>query len=294
MLKKNFAALLAAFIWGTAFVAQSVGAELMPPFAFNTVRSIIAFLSLLAVVAILSARKKEPILPPKGARKPLIVGGIFCGIALAVASAFQQAGLGTTDPGKGGFITALYIVLVPIFGLFFKKKAPFTVWIAVAVSAVGLYFLCIKESFTVEWGDLLILCSAFCYTAQILIIDYYVTKTDCVKLSCVQFLTVTVVSALLMVCFERPDWTVVPQCAIPLLYTGMLSSGVAYTLQMVAQKGTNPTVISLLLSLESVFAVLAGLVFGDTMGLREWFGCALMFTAVVIAQLPIDKRTKQV
>ncbi|MBQ6823386.1 MAG: DMT family transporter [Clostridia bacterium] len=293
-LKNNLAAVLAAFIWGTAFVAQSVGAELMPPFAFNTVRSIIASLSLTVVVLILAKLRKEPILPPKGQRKPLFLGGALCGLALAVASAFQQAGLGTTDPGKGGFITALYIVLVPLAGLFFKKRAPFTVWIAVAVATVGLYFLCITDGFSVEWGDLLILCSAFCYTAQILIIDHFTAHTDSVRLSCVQFYVVTAVSALLMLIFERPDWSVLPQCAIPLLYTGMLSSGVAYTLQIVAQKGTNPTVISLLLSLESVFAVLAGVVFGDRMSFREWLGCALMFGAVIIAQLPIDKWKKKV
>ncbi|MBQ8895077.1 MAG: DMT family transporter [Clostridia bacterium] len=294
-IRKNIAAVLAALIWGTAFVAQSFGAALMPPFAFNTIRSVIATLSLILVVVLFAKVKKEPILPPKGKRKELLIGGICCGAALAIASAFQQAGLAYTDPGKGGFITALYIVLVPIAGLFFKKRAPFTVWIAVGVAAAGLYFLCIKESFTVEAGDLLILCSAFCYTAQILIIDHFTERVESVRLSCVQFFVVTVISGLLMLLFEQPDWSVLPRCTIPLLYTGVLSSGVAYTLQIVAQKGSNPTVISLLLSLESVFAVLAGLVFGDTMSGREWLGCGLMLAAVVFAQLPpLDFRRKRV
>lgn len=292
-LRKKLLPILAAFIWGTAFVAQSAGAELMPPFAFNAVRSLIATLALLAVVIIFAKIKKEPILPPKGKRKDWLLGGLCCGIALAIASAFQQAGLGETDPGKAGFITALYIVLVPIAGLFLKKRAPFTVWIAVVIAVVGLYFLCIKESFTIEASDLLIVCCALCFTGHILIIDHFTEKVDGVRLSCLQFFVVAVISALLMLFFEQPDWSVLPQCTVPLLYTGVLSSGVAYTLQIISQKGANPTVITLLLSLESVFAVLAGLAFGDTMTAREWLGCGLMFGAVIIAQLPpIDKKQK--
>lgn len=296
-LRKNLLPVLAAFIWGTAFVAQSKGAELMPPFTFNTVRSLIATAALLIVVIIFAKIKKEPILPPKGQRRDWLLGGICCGTALAVASAFQQAGLGSTDPGKAGFITALYIVLVPIAGLFFKKRAPFTVWIAVVIAAAGLYFLCVDptQPFRLQSGDILIICCALCFTGHILIVDHFTGKVDGVRLSCLQFFVVAIVSGILMLFFETPDWSVLPQCAVPLLYTGVLSSGVAYTLQIIAQKGANPTVVSLLLSLESAFAVLAGVVFGDVLTPWEWLGCGLMLGAVIIAQLPpIDKYKRRV
>ncbi len=285
--------ILAAFIWGTAFVAQSEGAELMPPLAFNAIRSVIAVAVLLLVRAIFSKIQKEPFLPPKKNRKNLLIGGLVCGAFLAAAQTFQQMGLGTTDPGKSGFITALYMVLVPIAGLFFKKKAPFTVWIAVVVAAVGLYFLCITESFTIEKGDLLTFFCAISYTAQILAIDHFSEKVDAIRLSCLQFFVVAIVSFIGMLFFEQPDWSILPQCTVPLLYTGVLSSGVAFTLQIVAQKGANPTVVSLLMSLESVFAVLAGLVFGDTMTGREWLGCALILGGVIFAQLPALDRKKE-
>ena len=283
--------ILAAFIWGTAFVAQSKGADLMPPFAFNAIRSFIAVIVLLLVRGLFSGVRKEPFFPPRKNIKPLLISGVICGLFLTAAQSFQQMGLGTTDPGKSGFITALYMVLVPIAGLFFKKKAPFTVWIAVAVAAVGLYFLCITETFTIEPGDLLTFFCAISYTAQIMAVDYYSDKVDAIRLSCLQFLIVGILSFLGMLIFETPDWSVLPQCTVPLLYTGVLSSGVAFTLQIVAQKGANPTVVSLLMSLESVFAVLAGLVFGDTMTGKEWLGCALILGGVIFAQLPaLDKK----
>lgn len=286
---------LAAFIWGTAFVAQSKGADLMPPFAFNAVRSLIATAVLLLVRFLFSKVRKEPLFPAREKRKDLLIGGLVCGFFLMAAQSFQQAGLGETDPGKAGFITAFYMVLVPIAGLFFKKKAPFTVWIAVVVATVGLYFLCITDTFTIEAGDILTFCCAVSYTGQILAIDYFSEKVDAIRLSCLQFFIVAIISTVAMLLFEQPDWTLLPQCTIPLLYTGVLSSGVAFTLQIVAQKGANPTVVSLLMSLESVFAVLAGLVFGDTMTGREWLGCALIFGGVLFSQLPpIDKKAKVV
>ncbi len=295
-LRKNVFPILAAMIWGSAFVAQSVGAEYLPPFAFNTVRSVLATLALLLVVFVFSKLRKEPFLPPKGRRKDLWLGGLFCGGMLAIASALQQAGLQYTDPGKAGFITALYIVLVPIAGLFLKKKAPFTVWIAVGIAAVGLYFLCVDptKTFIIQSGDLLLIGCAICFTGHILVIDHFTQRVDGVRLSCLQFFFVAVISALLMLLFEQPDWSLLPFCSVPLLYTGILSSGVAYTLQIISQKGANPTVISLLLSLESVFAVLAGLLFGDRMTGWEWLGCALMLVAVVFAQLPPLDRWKKI
>ena len=297
ILRRNFLPILAAMIWGSAFVAQSKGAELMPPLAFNTVRSIIATMALLVLWLGYTKLKKIPFLPPKESRKPLLLGGLSCGAILTIASFLQQAGLSDTDSGKAGFITALYIVLVPIAGLFLKKKAPLTVWFAVAVAAAGLYFLCIAsgQSFRIETGDLLIIGCAFCFTGHILVIDHFTQKVDGIALSLLQFFFVALFSGILMLFTESPDWSVLPQCAIPLLYTGVLSSGVAYTLQIISQKGANPAVISLLLSLESVFAVLAGLLFGDRMTPREWLGCGLMLIAVVCAQLPpLDKKSKKV
>ncbi len=286
---------LAAFIWGTAFVAQSKGADLMPPLAFNMVRSVIATLVLLLVRYLFSKVRKEPFFPAPEKRKDLLIGGLVCGAFLVAAQTFQQMGLGTTDPGKSGFITALYMVLVPIAGLFFKKKAPFTVWIAVLVAAVGLYFLCITDTFTIERGDLLTFFCAVSYTGQIMAVDYFSEKVDAIRLSCLQFFLVAIVSGIGMLIFEQPDWSVLPQCTIPLLYTGVLSSGVAFTLQIVAQKGANPTVVSLLMSLESVFAVLAGLAFGDTMTGREWLGCGLILSGVIFAQLPaLDRKNEKV
>lgn len=296
-LRKNFLPILAAFIWGTAFVAQSKGADLMPPFAFNTVRSAIATATLLVVVIGFAKIRKQPLLPPKGQRKDLVLGGLCCGAMLAVASALQQAGLAETEPGKAGFITALYIVLVPIAGLFFKKKAPLTVWAAVAVATVGLYFLCIDPTqvFSIEYSDVLVILCAVCFTGHILVIDHFTEKVNGVQLSCLQFFVVTIISGILMLFFEQPNWSVLPQCTVPLLYTGMLSSGVAYTLQIISQKGANPTVVSLLLSLESVFAVLAGTIMGDRLSGWEWLGCGLMLVAVVAAQLPpLDKKKKSV
>ncbi len=294
-LRKNLLPIIAAFIWGTAFVAQGVGAEYLPPFAFNAVRSMIAVATLLTVIFIFSKVRKTPFLPPKEQRKDLFLGGLCCGAVLTVASGLQQAGLSETDPGKAGFITALYIVLVPIAGIFLKKKAPLTVWVAVALATAGLYFLCIKDGFTIERSDLLVLLCAVAFTAHILVIDHFTQRVDGMRLSCMQFAVVAVLSAIISLCGETPDWSMLPLCTVPLLYTGVLSSGIAYTLQIIAQRGANPTVVSLLMSLESVFAVLAGLVFGDTMGGREWFGCALMLSAVVFAQLPpLDKSKKKV
>lgn len=294
-IRNNVFPILAAMIWGSAFVAQSVGAEYFPPFAFNAVRSCIATLALTVMVVVFAKIRKEPILPPKEQRKPLLIGGLCCGAVLACASALQQAGLGETDPGKAGFITALYIVLVPIASLFLKKRAPLTIWGAVGIAAAGLYFLCIDptQAFRIQSADLLLIGCAICFTAHIMVVDHFTQKVDGIKLSLMQFFFVAIFSGILMLLFEQPDWALLPQCAIPLLYTGVLSSGVAYTLQILAQKDANPSVVSLLMSLESVFAVLAGLLFGDRMTGWEWLGCGLMLIAVLIAQLPPLTKSKK-
>lgn len=306
--------ILAALIWGTAFVAQDVCADVIDTFSFNAIRSYVAVLVLLVIIAIFNAVKKDkPQLSPaekKAANKQLWLGGFCCGTALAVASNFQQAGIvAGTDGGKAGFITALYVVLVPVFGLFFRRKVSLPVWVAVALSVVALYLLCIKGDFGFAPGDLLLLVCAVCFAIHILVIDHFTVTVDGLKLSCVQFLVAAVWATLAkLVCvllglggvgdvsavtsiFASPDWSGILACALPILYVGVFSSGVGYTLQILAQKDSNPTVVTILLSLESVFAVIAGaILLHQQMTGREYLGCVLMFVAVLLAQIPIPSK----
>jgi len=208
---------------------------------------------------------------------------------MAVASFFQQKGLETTSPGKAGFITALYIVLVPLAGLLLGKKPPKAVWLGVVLAVVGLYCLCVNEAFSITGGDLYVLICAFCFTVQIMAVDHFTNKVDGVALSCVQFLVMTVLCSLGMLTEELPPVALLPQWLGPVLYVGVFSSGVAYTLQILAQKDSDPAVVSLLMSMESVFATIAGaLILGDRMSGREYLGCALMLAAVILSQLPED------
>ena len=302
--------ILAAFIWGTAFVAQDMCADSIGAFAFNASRYSIAVLALLVVIVISDKLKKDkPALSPaekKAANRQLWLGGLCCGAALAMASNFQQAGMvAGTDSGKAGFLTALYVVLVPVCGLFFKRKVSLPVWIAVALSVIALYLLCIKGDFSLAPGDLLILVCAVCFAIHILVIDHFTATVDGLKLSCVQFLVAAVwatiakvVSAILGVngigdvsvatsIFAVPDWQGILSCILPILYVGVFSSGVAYTLQILAQKDSNPTVVTILLSLESVFAVISGaIILHQQMTAREYIGCVIMFAAVILAQIP--------
>ena len=286
--RQNVFPLLAAFIWGTAFVAQSVAADIVEPFTFNASRAFVGFLFLLVLCIVLRIREK-----PQYDRKyyiDLILGGICCGIALTLATNLQQKGLETTTSGKAGFITALYIVLVPIFGLLLKKKAPRMIWLSVALAVVGLYFLSINEQLSITTGDFYMLICAFCFTGHILVIDHFTEKVSGVELSCMQFLVVAVLSGLGMALTETPSIAGIVSCAGPILYVGIMSSGVAYTLQILAQKGSNPTVVSLLLSLEAVFATVSGaIILHELMSGREIFGCGLMLIAVILAQLPSKK-----
>ena len=290
--------ILAAFIWGTAFVAQDLCADSIGAFAFNATRYFIAVLALLVVILISDKLKKnKPTLTAqekKAANKQLWLGGLCCGAALAIASNFQQAGLvAGTDAGKAGFITALYVVLVPVFGLFFKRKVSFPTWIAVVLSVVALYLLCIKGDFSLAPGDLLVLVCAVCFAVHILVIDHFTAYCDGVKLSCLQFLFAGIISTICMFIFEDVDFAAIISCALPLLYVGIFSCGVGYTLQILAQKDSNPTVVTILLSLESVFAVIAGaIILKQQMTVREYIGCAIMFAAVILAQIQFPTRQK--
>lgn len=290
--------ILAAFIWGTAFVAQDLCADSIGAFAFNATRYFIAVLALLVVILISDKLKKnKPTLTAqekKAAKKQLWLGGLCCGAALAIASNFQQAGLvAGTDAGKAGFITALYVVLVPVFGLFFKRKVSLPTWIAVVLSVVALYLLCIKGDFSLAPGDLLVLVCAVCFAVHILVIDHFTAYCDGVKLSCLQFLFAGIISTICMFIFEDVDFAAILSCALPLLYVGIFSCGVGYTLQILAQKDSNPTVVTILLSLESVFAVIAGaIILKQQMTVREYIGCAIMFAAVILAQIQFPTRQK--
>ena len=290
--------ILAAFIWGTAFVAQDLCADSIGAFAFNATRYFIAVLALLVVILISDkVKKNKPTLTAqekKAANKQLWLGGLCCGAALAIASNFQQAGLvAGTDAGKAGFITALYVVLVPVFGLFFKRKVSLPTWIAVVLSVVALYLLCIKGDFSLAPGDLLVLVCAVCFAVHILVIDHFTAYCDGVKLSCLQFLFAGIISTICMFIFEDVDFAAILSCALPLLYVGIFSCGVGYTLQILAKQDSNPTVVTILLSLERVFAVIAGaIILKQQMTVREYIGCAIMFAAVILAQIQFPTKQK--
>ena len=289
-IRQNVFPTLAAFIWGTAFVAQSVAADVVEPFTFNAARSIIAFVFLLCLALFLRkyrTGKGESFGHGAAYWRDLLIAGVCCGVALTVATNLQQKGLETTTAGKSGFITALYIVLVPLFGLFLHKKVSRTVWLSVMLAVVGLYFLCIKESLAVSFGDFLTVLCAISFAIHILVIDCFSQRVDGVELSCAQFLMMALISGAGMLLTESPSVEAVGQAMGSILYVGIFSSGVAYTLQILAQKGSNPTTVALLMSTEAVFATLAGaLILHDQMAGREYFGCVIMLAAVVLAQLP--------
>lgn len=289
-MKNNILLVLTALIWGCAFVAQSVGMDFVGPFTFNMARFLIGAIVLLPVIWFMDRQRKTG--AEKGAgQKTLIIGGICCGIALAVASTLQQWGILFTTVGKAGFITAMYIVIVPLLGIFIGKKVRPLIIGCVAIAVVGFYFLCMTESLRLGLGDFLVLLCAIAFSIHILVIDHFSPKVDGVKMSAIQFLTAAIISAVPTLLWEQPVLTEILQAWQPVLYAGVMSCGVAYTLQIIAQKNADPTVASLLLSLESVFSVLAGWVLlGQELSLKELFGCVLIFCAIILAQLPEKKK----
>ena len=289
-MKNNILLVLTALIWGCAFVAQSVGMDFVGPFTFNMARFLIGAIVLLPVIWFMDRQRKTG--AEKGAgQKTLIIGGICCGIALAVASTLQQWGILFTTVGKAGFITAMYIVIVPLLGIFIGKKVRPLIIGCVAIAVVGFYFLCMTESLRLGLGDFLVLLCAIAFSIHILVIDHFSPKVDGVKMSAIQFLTAAIISAVPTLLWEQPVLTEILQAWQPVLYAGVRSCGVAYTLQIIAQKNADPTVASLLLSLESVFSVLAGWVLlGQELSLKELFGCVLIFCAIILAQLPEKKK----
>lgn len=284
--------LTTAVVWGVAFVAQSVGMDYVGPFTFNFARCILGALVLIPCMFLLdkvNGKKKNNVLSEEKpeTRKMLIFGGICCGTALFVASNLQQFGIQYTSVGKAGFITAMYIVLVPVLGIFLKKRAGLRVWCGVALAVAGLYLLCMTDRISVNFGDVLLLLCAFAFAIHILIIDYFSPKVDGVRMSCIQFFVCGLLSAVGMLLTEQVDFHAMLQAWLPITYAGVMSCAVGYTLQIIGQKGMNPTVASLILSLESVVSVLAGWVLlGQSLSPREIGGCVLMFAAIILAQLP--------
>lgn len=305
--------ILTSFIWGISFVAQSQGGDAIGPFSFNCIRFLLGSAVLVPVILFLDKKASHnntdemPLHTQKrdhtSSNKTLWLGGISCGIILCIASNLQQLGINQGTPaGKAGFLTACYIILVPIFGLFLKKKCGWNVWIGVVLTLAGLYLLCMTDSLTLQLSDILVLLCAVIFALHILVIDHFSPLVNGVKMSCIQFFTAGILTAIPMFLIDMKhslsgftEW--LPSLAswdawIPLLYAGIMSCGVAYTLQIIGQKGVNPTVASLLLSLESVFSVLAGwILLQEKLGLREILGCVLIFAAIILAQLPSKQKS---
>ena len=309
--KRSLILLLTAFIWGTSFVAQSVGMEHVEPFTFICIRSIIGgvFLSCFIFLSdqikkvyqnkhtsVENFQQKESSQKERNiARRNLLMGGVLCGVILFFATNLQQFGISYTTVGKTGFITALYIIMVPIISIFLGKKCTPFVWLGVIFALCGMYFLCMTEGFGLQLGDFLVLLCAVAFSVHILVIDYYTPLVDGVKMSCIQFLVCGILSAIGMFVFETPELSQIWAAKGSILYAGIFSCGVAYTLQIVGQKGMNPTVASLILSLESVISALSGVVvLGETLSSRELFGCLLMFAAILLAQIPMPISRKKV
>jgi len=295
-MKNSLLLFLTATIWGVAFVAQSVGMDYVGPFTFNAVRFFLGALVLLPIVLKKEGqyRKCETESASKARKKVTLIGGVSCGLALCAASLLQQFGIRDTTVAKAGFITALYIIIVPVLGLFFHKKVRKIVWAGVALALAGMYLLCIKDSFVIGKGDFLVFLCALVFSVHILVIDYFSPKADGVTLSCIQFFVSSFFCCVGMLIWEQPRWSAIVSGWLPILYAGILSCGVAYTLQIVGQKGMDPTIASLILSLESVISLIAGwILLNQALNLREIVGCVLAFAAIVLVQLPVKETKKQ-
>ena len=290
----NSLLLLTALIWGTAFVFQRVGMESIEPITFNAARMALAAVAVGLVSLLMRRRERRaPALRAEEEQKQYdrytVTGGICCGCFLSIASILQQMGLVYTTAGKAGFITAMYMLLVPVIGfVFFRRKNTWLVWFAVLLGVAGMYCLCINEEFRLSHGDTLVCLCALFFSFHILCCDYFVRRGDPIRISAIQFATATVISTVVAAVTEEPTVGKLASALIPILYCGIVSGGIGYTLQIVAQKYTDPTIASLLMSMESVFAVIAGsLLLHEQMSVRELFGCVLLFAAIVLVQIPL-------
>lgn len=333
--RSNIMLFITALIWGTAFVTQKIGMNYMEPFTFNGIRTLIGAAVLTPVIMYFDRQKKKEaaagsgnaeaagaacsgegstgsaaegasgeILVSTGSaesaeseRKWLLLGGFCCGMVLFIGGSLQQVALQTVSAGKAGFITALYIVLVPILGIFIKKKIRPIVWLCVAVAAVGLFLLCVPKGESLSgigFGEILLFISSIWFALHLFVVDFFVARVDGVRLSRMQFLVCGLVSLVPMFLFESPSMSAIIAGWFPLVYTGVFSQGVAYTFQVVAQKHTNPTSAALIMSLESVFSVIAeAIILHEMMSGREITGCILMFAAIIVTQLPEKKTAEQ-
>lgn len=274
---------ITAAIWGVSFVAQSSAMDYIGPFTYQALRFLIGALTLVPVL-IIRRRKKET---REYNRRYTWFGGILCGAALCAASSFQQIAISYgASTGKAGFITAMYIIIVPVLGIFLRKKVPVRIWICAAVSMAGLYFLSVKDGFTVNRYDILLLAGAFGFAVQIMLVDYFVPKTDGVLLSAIQFMTTGIISLVIMFIRESPDTVIIMKAWKPVLYGGILSCGVAYTLQVIAQKYVSPGESSIIMSFESPFALIGEiLILHQIPECKEWIGIGLMFAAIIVSQI---------
>lgn len=286
-LKGSLSIILATVIWGSTFVAQSVGVDLVGPFSFLSIRCFLAVAMLLTVLFLRNRREFVKIVTEPRLWK----AGVPCGIALFVATALQQIGLIYTTAGKGGFITTMYIIMVPIFGLFLKQKPPKTVGISVVIAAVGLYLISGAGFTAINIGDVLMLLCAVAFAVQILIMDRVAWELNSMALNMSQALVCAVVSGVCALIFDNTTWQGILDCWFPLCWAGIMSMGIAYTLQIVGQKSIEPTTASLLMSFESVFAAISGaLLLGEKFTLTEGIGCALVFGAIMLTQIPVKSR----
>lgn len=311
--KGNLLLLLTSFIWGSAFVAQSSGMDYVGPYTYNMARNVLAFLFLIPVIYVIGKKKggtdnagsgtgideaasgeanwKSILLPDR----TTLVGGIYCGLVMAVASSLQQIGITMTTAGKAGFITALYIILVPLMGVFIGKKIPRIIWFCVVLAMAGFYLLCVKEGFSISKGDILVLFCSVGFSVHIMTIDHFTSKgVDGVKMACIQFGVAAIVMTPVMFALENPSVSGLLSAWMTIAYAGILSSGVGFTLQIVAQKDTDPTTATLIMSLESVFAAVSGCLFLNEVLLpKEILGCILVFVAVILAQVPLPVKSKE-
>lgn len=285
---------MAALIWGFAFAFQSQGMDYMGPMTFNGTRFLIGAFVLVPVIFIFrKPGEKKKI--TKEDMKVTITGGVVCGLCLFAASSLQQVGIQYTSVGKAGFLTTLYIILVPIIGIFFKKKASVMVWIGAILSVIGMYLLCVSETMSINKGDVFAFCCAIVFAFHILSVDYFSPKTNGIVLSCIQFLTSGICAMVCAFIWEQPTLIEIINGIVPLLYVGIMSSGVAYTLQILGQKNADPTIASLIMSLESAVSVLGGwMILGQKLSPKELLGCLLMFIAVIGVQVFDAKKENKV
>lgn len=295
----NILLILTAIIWGSAFVSQRMGTDGTPPMTFTASRTVLSavFVGVLSLFYAKKDKAKTASMSPEERaihRKHTLLGGLFTGLFLGSATIFQQIGIAYTTAGKAGFITAMYILVVPIINIFiFKNKSQAKVWIAVFMGVVGMYLLCVTEDFTLTHGDFMVLVCALLFTGHILSCDHFAPKANPILMSEIQFIVAAVMATVGALLFETPSVDAIMKSALPILYCGILSGGVGYTLQIIAQRYTEPTTASLLMSSEAVFAVLSGaIILGERMSLKEGIGCVILFAAIILIQIPIPTKQK--